>query len=1332
MKRFFLLFFLIVTVYTHAQSPTIYIKTLSTLDGLSNNRIKGIFQDAKGFMWFYSKNTLNRYDGYHFKTIVPDTSIDMEINVIKDINNKSGDLLIGTSRGVYVFNQVTQKIESLRWWNEDTTLLQADKRVNTMYADSADVFWLGSSNALIRLDLNARTHKKYNLQKMINLSSDKDCTVFAIYKQTGCLWLGTNRGLYRFDISTNQIHSEINFSGRNPKITQIKMDTTGYLWLAVYNRGLVRFDPVLKQAKTILFSEGSRKGKFISDFILSPNNTLWVTFYENGLYRLNKKSKLLVQIKSHEPTGAALLRDRVNTIFLDRAGTAWIGTEQTGIGYFKSEGISFINYNLAASNKLQIWSVYKEADTIWFGFINRDGLLRYNLKTHALKTFLLFPRKQVRPGIIKILKKDNDHFWVITQKKGVFLFNKQTEIFHKEKIIYGQDKELKMVITGFYDFKDRLWLSPSHGGIILFQPDRKKVSYFPLYYHTEQRRQMNGHIYSVYESANHTMYFGGSKGKLYRFDERTQNLTEEFSLGSGRLNSIFISKLGFIYVTTQHGLLEYNPVTKALKRYTHNDGFVTNRLFSLLPDGMGNLWISHIQGLSCFNIHTKKITNYNYWSGLANPAFNRHGCFRDEDGLLLFSNLSGITAFYPPEQTNWTPFKPDIQISEFDMKPEYKNLDSKRIFYEALYTGQRITLPYNSYIFMFDFFMTQFDKAQTNHFSYKLEGLNSEWQDLGPRHLITFLNLPPGGYNLRIKGKAIDGEWIEKKQSIHFEIQRPFWKSWWFWAGVILTVVLLAFLLVKLRIRAIRRRNRELEIINKQLNEQIRVRQQVEESLRTSESKYRTLVESIDEGILTIDRAGRLSFLNSKAASYFPNSPEDVSGRTIGEFFPPSFSDPLIETISRVIESGERQEINTEINQNGQLHYFHLTILPLTEKNVPVRLALCVWADTTSRVELEEKLRQAQKMEAIGNLAGGVAHDFNNLLSVIRGYSFLLLNDSNAKEDILESIREIDQASERAQTLTRQLLAFSRKQLMKPRILNINKLIEDLNKLVARLIGEDIRLELQLEPELKTVLADPGQLEQVLMNLVVNAKDAMPKGGRLTIRTENIASAKELANIREPNPGAYIGLYVTDTGEGMEKEVLNKIFDPFFTTKETGKGTGLGLSTVFGIIKQSDGYIHVDSTPGKGSTFSIYIPQVKQTAKEEKPTPKESVPKDGNKTILVIEDEKGVRSMITKTLKLYGYKSFTAENGVQGLEVFEAEKEHIDCILCDVVMPGMSGMEMIKRVQETAPELPAIFMSGYTDDEMIRHGIKEDGIHFLQKPFNPDDLVRLIRKILPG
>ncbi len=1329
MKRFLTIFLLLAFTVTFAQVPTVYIKTLNTQDGLLSNNIKKIFQDSKGFMWFASANVMNRYDGYHFKTFVVDTNFHIEINALADINNKAGDLLIGTTAGLFRYDRIIQTIQPLKWWNQDTTLSRSDKRIITVYADSAYMYWLGAKNVLIKTDYRNKTIKKYNIKKILNFPSETNILVLSIEKdKKNNLWLGTDKGLYRLNLNSEQLTSEYDLPVHGTKITKIKLDYEGNLWMAVYNFGLVRFNPMQKTVKIIPIRNSISNGKYISGFICSDTD-VWASFYENGLYRLDRKINTLVKYQSYDPNGSAFLSERLNTIYLDRNGLAWLGGSNTGVGRFNSRGINFYPYKIDGAKKLKLWSVYKDSDGyIWIGSLHKTILLQYNPKTNKIKKFP-FSSSHKKNGIKKIIANDKTHLWVFTSKEGILRFHKQTGSFKKEKIVYGDRQQLERIQTAFMDSKKRIWISPIYGGLILFKPGTKETKYFPLHY-VEKLKKRQLHIFSLTESPDHTIYMAGSKGKILTYDENTKSIKTEINFKKGSIRSILINKEGMVYFTSQIGFFEYNPATKKFHHYTLRDGFITDKLYCMLSDVYGNIWLSHGLGLSRFQYKTKKITNFNYLDGLANPIFSQGESYRATDGQLLFCNSDGITAFYPPKELSSAKLKDNIEISEVNIVPNNSNSDYKRLFYDAIYNGRSISLPYNSYIFMFDLFLTNFKSPNINRFQYKLEGLNRNWQNLGASHLITFLNLPSGAYTLHIKGKSYGGEWVEKKENIRFRIQTPFWLTWWFWSLVVLLFVSIGYFLFKLRIRAIRNRNKELEIINKQLNEQIIIRQQVEELLRTSESKYRTLVESIDEGILTIDHNGILYFLNNRAASYLNGLPEELSGRNIKQFLPTELLEDFMHTTVNVLKANTGQEISVEITRNEKPVYFHISFQPLKNEGDDKPLVLCVMAETTAQVELEEKLRQAQKMEAIGNLAGGVAHDFNNLLSVIRGYSFLLLKNTNATEDILASIHEIDEASERAQTLTRQLLAFSRKQLLKPKVLDLNQLITNLYKLLKRLIGENIQLKLELESDLKPVLADPGQMEQVLMNLVVNAKDAMPNGGQLLICTENISSEKELHAVRDPRAGSYIGIHVSDSGVGIEKKWLTKIFDPFFTTKETGKGTGLGLSTVFGIVKQSDGYILVESEPGQGSMFSIYLPQSEKVSDQEEEAQGEVVISDSNKTILVIEDENSVRSMISKMLKLYGYKSYIADSGNKGLQLFDLHKNEIDLILSDVVMPGMSGMEMVRILQKTAPDVPAIFMSGYTDDEIFQHGVKEDGIQFLQKPFDPDTLIRTIQKTI--
>ena len=379
----------------------------------------------------------------------------------------------------------------------------------------------------------------------------------------------------------------------------------------------------------------------------------------------------------------------------------------------------------------------------------------------------------------------------------------------------------------------------------------------------------------------------------------------------------------------------------------------------------------------------------------------------------------------------------------------------------------------------------------------------------------------------------------------------------------------------------------------------------------------------------------------------------------------------------------------------------------------------------------EEQLIQAQKMEAIGRLAGGVAHDFNNLLTVINGYSELMEAQLPDDEDLRSSLREIHRAGERAAALTRQLLAFSRKQVLQPELLDLNAVVSEVEKLLRRLIGEDVALVTRLDPALGSVKADPGQLEQVLMNLAVNARDAMPEGGTLTIETANAMLDTGFAMA---HPGARSGEYavltVADTGIGMSDEVRSHAFEPFFTTKDQGKGTGLGLATAYGIVKQSDGYITVDSEAGRGTTFRIYLPRAAGAAVPSGLGERPAQSPRGTETILLVEDEPGVRRLSRTILEAQGYSVLEAASGDEALKVARSHTGVIHLVATDVIMPGMSGRVLWDRLRVLRPDARVLFMSGYTDDAIARHGVLERGIAFLQKPFTPQRLAEKVREVL--
>jgi two-component system, cell cycle sensor histidine kinase and response regulator CckA len=502
--------------------------------------------------------------------------------------------------------------------------------------------------------------------------------------------------------------------------------------------------------------------------------------------------------------------------------------------------------------------------------------------------------------------------------------------------------------------------------------------------------------------------------------------------------------------------------------------------------------------------------------------------------------------------------------------------------------------------------------------------------------------------------------------------------------------------------------------------------------LQASEARFRTMMESAAQGIIGVNREGVIQLINRKAETLFDYSREELLGQTLEMLLPEGlrgkhiadrasyFAHPRARPMGIGQELQGRRRDGTEFPVEISLNHMEVD---------GDLIAISFITDISERTKMERQLRQSQKMEAVGQLAGGVAHDFNNLLTVISGYSKMLLSDLEPDSPLFGSIEEISTAADRAAVLTHQLLAFSRHQVIQPKRFDINQRVIETHQILKRLISEDIQLELALGEDIGEILADPGQVDQVIINLVVNARDAMPKGGRLLIETAalDLAEAYAVSHF-EVQPGPHIMLAITDSGTGMTPEVQSHIFEPFFTTKPAGKGTGLGLATVYGIVKQAKGAIFVYSEPCRGTTFKIVFPVATDVPVEEVELVPAIARPGGARTVLVVEDEEPVRKLVRKILEEDGYQVLEAVDGGEALMTVDENQREIDLVLTDVVMPGVGGPELITRLRETRPGLKVLYMSGYTDRTVPLE--QDAGAAFIQKPFTPAQLGQKLREVL--
>ncbi len=510
-----------------------------------------------------------------------------------------------------------------------------------------------------------------------------------------------------------------------------------------------------------------------------------------------------------------------------------------------------------------------------------------------------------------------------------------------------------------------------------------------------------------------------------------------------------------------------------------------------------------------------------------------------------------------------------------------------------------------------------------------------------------------------------------------------------------------------------------------------RERRRAEEALRESEKRLQAILDNSPALIFLKNTEGRYLYVNPQFANLTPLTREQILGKTDDEIFLPAHAAAFRANDLKVLQAGVALEFEEVADQQDGPHTSIVSKFPLRNAEGKVYAICGIATDITERKSLEAQLRQSQKMEAIGQLAGGIAHDFNNLLTVINGYSELMLLSLPVEHPHCATFEQIRQAGEKASRLIRQLMAFSRQQVLQPKVLDLNAVVANIDTMLQRVIGEDIDLLTILSPGLASVKADPGQIEQVLMNLLVNARDAMPAGGRLTIETADVVLDTDYARTHVAvNPGRYVMLAVSDNGCGMDAETQARIFEPFFTTKELGKGTGLGLSTVYGIVKQSGGNIGVYSEPGRGTTFRIYLPRIEEAAEAVEPgKAREQLPR-GSETILLVEDEAGVRTLAKTILQTHGY---TVLDAAQGKDAFLLSGQHeglIHLMVTDMVMPEMSGREVAERLKPLRPNMKVLFMSGFTDKAMVHHEELDPGMAFLQKPFTPQTLARKVREVL--
>jgi len=1355
--RIFLLFFLIALFYSptgiQAEKIEWHFEQMTSEQGLSQNSVSCIIQDSTGFLWAGTESGLNRFDGHNFVVFQPEPGNPNSIsdNIINTLTlDKTGTLWIGTSNGLNKYEDSTASFTRF--------LIEPDTNPFSIYEilhrDSSTI-WLGSNRGLIYFNPLTGNYRIYSLLKSTEPPEVKAIT-FADGKK---LWVGTSAGLFIFDPKNAQVKHYRHKPGDSSSlssnyINKLFKDKNGTLWIGTKSGGLNRFSPTTGVFKKYICKTGKEKEQTITALFGFNEQELWVGVSDKGLTAFNLKTETYNPYPVILDESSIYQNNLLTAIYKDASGVYWLGTFGNGliklVKYYRGFEHYKVDEELKLKKNANMVFAFAEAgrQKYWIGTWN--GLYQLDKNSNSFRHFEVSPKVREHPyKIFSLYSDSNNRLWICSRNSGLhyldenqaecrpFILQSQTKTFLKDTSIYS--------ITA--DSSGILWLG-SNTGLYALDPATGKVEIFRHEKNNPASLSYN-FIRTLFFDNKGDLWIGTMGGGLDHFNLKSKTFkhykfspTNPNSISSNQVMAINQDNKGRIWVGTNGGgLLYLNRATNKFKQVNlrlKKSNFV---IYSIIRDKNDHLWVTGLNGIFRIKIKANIKAHFVHSDGLQHNEFNAGAGFASSSGHILIGGFNGFNIFHP-DSLKRNEHVPKVVLTDIKIFSEsYCNLMSKKegqaLLENCLPVSASLDLQYNQNFITFEFAGLDFTNPDKNSFVYRLKYFERKWHKLRGGMSAIYTAIPPGSYEFEVRAANNDGKWTRRGIAQKIIIHPPYWATYWFYAILLFIFGLILVTIHKLRLRNIKRQNLQLAEINIRLTNEAEERLSVQRALKESQRKLTTLIQNLP-GI-----AYRCKNDYERTMEFISEGCLALTGFPAGEITENSRL-----SFSQLIHPEDRLSvINSIKNHIKDKLPFHLGYRIIHKKN----RSKWVWeqgqgiydeagnleaiegliTDITDRKQLEERLYQSQKIEAIGLLAGGIAHDFNNFLTIIRGYSELSMALLEDKHPVMSKLSHMSSAVDKAEALTRQLLAFSSKQVLHPTVFDLNLLIQEEQKMLSRLIGEHIDLKTELQEEPAMIKADRSQVDQIIMNLIINARDAMPEGGELVISTNSKWEEKATDGFGSKFlPGRYIHMRICDTGFGMDEHTIQHIFEPFFTTKHQGKGTGLGLATVYGIVKQSGGHITVTSRKDTGTTFHLYFPEA--TILSSRPEKQDGFQKSkkGIETILLVEDKEEVRSVIKENLTSLGYAVVEAANGEHALEICSKSELGIDLLLTDVIMPKMNGKILADNLLLKYPKIKILFMSGYTDDTLGENGAISKSTNFIQKPFSVTGLSEKIREII--
>jgi PAS domain S-box-containing protein len=1267
--------------------------------GLPQNTVSAIARTPEGYLWLATPDGLARFDGVRFTVFDKSTTPEMTNNdVTALVTDRRGRLWIGTAGGGLLQYEAGK-------FSHYTTGDGLSGTVTCLFEAPDGTLWIGTGGGGISRLSNGRFSTLTTADGLVS----NDITALA-GDSTGVIWIGTRKGLVQM---THERLTPYALRGTRTSedVRALVAAADGTLWIGT-TRGLAK----LRDGRVTDYQADNLGRDFIASLLQDRAGTLWVGTRGRGLVRVSEHHVSRMRV------AAGRGEDDVVALYEDSHGALWMGSTTGGLNrlarstlgtYGKAEGLSHDTAQPIVSDRGgTVWvgtdggGVNRFKDGRWSAYTTRDGLSSNQILS-------LYP---ARDGSL----------WIGT-RSGLDRLHDGTVTAYGARVGVAGTPVVALHETR----SGELWIG-SPTGLIQFTEDSVRTF-------TTRDGLSSNHASVMYEDSQGTLWVGTEGGGLSRRQgDRFVSYSSKDGFPADIVWAIHEDAQGSLWFGTNgNGLIRLTA--GRFTSYTTRNGLFNDTVFQILEDARGNLWMcsprgisyvrkSDIQALDAGRLDQVTAMSYGTTDGMRSAECNggvQPAGWKTTDDRLWFPTIKGVVVV--------------DSLRAVDTSPRRVLIEGVVIDGELRDPRARASANPGARDFRFRYTALDSPVPGRTRFRYRLEGFDTKWVYAGTRRTARYMNIPPGEYRFRVEAAGEPEEWSAAPASFALTVSPHFYHTYWFYALCACGALTVGGMFYAVRVSALKSRHQEILTLAdaraRALDENSRLLERVEQQRR----RFEHLLETVP-GIVW-ETYGRPDDAQQRIA-YVSAHVEAMLGYSVQEWLDtPNFWLTIVHSDDRQragrtaavhLEAGSGVQQFRWVAKDGRVIQVEARASTIHDAaGVPIGMR-GVTMDISERQHLEEQFRQAQKMEAVGRLAGGVAHDFNNLLTVIIGNSELLSDAVDSTRPLAaEALGEIRTAADRASGLTRQLLAFSRRQVLEPTILDLGDLIAKTNGLLRRLIGEDIELSTRMGHGVWQVLADRGQIEQVVMNLAVNARDAMPTGGKLTLEIERMqVDAAYAGRHGEIAPGRYVMLAVTDTGHGMDAETQARIFEPFFTTKVLGKGTGLGLSTVYGIVKQSGGHIWVYSEPGRGTTFKVFLPQVEGTPSAiEAPVGGGALPR-GTETVLLVEDEPGVRALASKILVRSGYTVLEASDGEEALHLAAQFGGSIDLIVTDCVMPGPSGPVLADRLKATRPAAKVLFMSGYTDHEATRLGLVRAGAMFLQKPFTPDGLAALARRAL--